>query len=109
MHAGLLNDFHYPVCGCDACDSSWQAEADDLERQVLAVAAGLYREIIEWRELDPWVGYSFTYTDGAKLRRIPRARHVARAFQRRRVDPPYGPRRMVRVAEGGFSTVISTA
>ena len=24
MHAGLLHDFHYPVCGCDACDSNWR-------------------------------------------------------------------------------------
>ena len=65
MHAGLLNDFHYPVCGCDACDSNWQGEADDLERQVLAIAAGHYRETIERRGVDPWVGYSFTLTDGA--------------------------------------------
>ena len=66
MHAGLLNDFHYPVCGCDACDSNWQAEADDLERQVLSVVTGHYRETIERRELDPWVGYSFTHDDGAR-------------------------------------------
>lgn len=65
MHAGLLNDFHYPVCGCDACDSNWQAEADDLERQVLAVVTGHYHETIERRDLDPWVGYAFTYPDGA--------------------------------------------
>jgi len=65
MHAGLLNDFHYPVCGCDACDSTWQTEADELERHVLAVVAGHYREIVERRESDPWVGYAFTYPDGA--------------------------------------------
>jgi hypothetical protein len=35
LHAGLLHDFHYPVCGCDACDSNWVAEADELEQQVL--------------------------------------------------------------------------
>lgn len=66
MHAGLLNDFHYPVCGCDACDSNWEGEADDLERQVLAVVAGRYRETVELRELDPWIGYAFTYPDGAR-------------------------------------------
>lgn len=65
MHAGLLNDFHYPVCGCDACDSNWQAEADSLERQVLAVVTGHYHETIERRDLDLWVGYAFTYPDGA--------------------------------------------
>lgn len=64
MHAGLLNDFHYPVCGCDACDSNWEGEADDLERQVLAVVAGHYRETVERRESDPWVGYAFTDPDG---------------------------------------------
>lgn len=66
MHAGLLNDFHYPVCGCDACDSNWQAEADDLEQQVLAVVTGHYHETIEQRDLDPWVGFAFTYPDGAR-------------------------------------------
>ncbi|WP_404474752.1 DUF6226 family protein [Microbacterium aerolatum] len=64
MHAGLLHDFHYPACGCDACDSTWEGEADDLEQQVLAVVAGNYRESIE-RGLRPWVSYAFTYSDGA--------------------------------------------
>jgi len=64
INAGLLNDFRYPVCGCDACDSTWEAEADDLERQVHAVVAGHYRESIDRRLGGPWVGYSFTYPDG---------------------------------------------
>lgn len=64
LHAGLLHDFHYPVCGCDACDSHWAAEADELEQQVLAVATGHYREGIE-RGLRPWVEYAFAYPDGA--------------------------------------------
>ncbi|WP_426515652.1 DUF6226 family protein [Diaminobutyricibacter sp. McL0618] len=64
MHAGLLHDFHYPVCGCDACDSNWQAEADELEHQVFAIVSGNYRETIE-RGLRPWVEYAYTYQDGA--------------------------------------------
>ena len=64
MHAGLLHDFHYPFCGCDACDSNWQAEADELERQVFAVVSGNYRENIT-RGLHPWVEYAYTYPDGA--------------------------------------------
>lgn len=64
MHAGLLHDFHYPVCGCDACDSNWQAEADELEQQVFAVVGGRYREKIE-RGLRLWVEFAFTYPDGA--------------------------------------------
>lgn len=63
MHAGLLHDFHYPICGCDACDSNWEAEADELERQVFAVVGGNYRETIT-RGLRSWVGYAFTYPGG---------------------------------------------
>ena len=64
MHAGLLNDFQYPVCGCDACDSTWEGEADDLERQVLAVVSGHYRERID-HGMRPWIAHSFTYPDGS--------------------------------------------
>lgn len=65
LHAGLLHDFRYPVCGCDACDSTWNLEADELERQVLAVVTGHYRETIE-RGFRPWVEHAFTYPDGAQ-------------------------------------------
>lgn len=44
LHAGLLHDFPFPVCGCDACDEAWPAVADDLEWHVGAVVAGGYRE-----------------------------------------------------------------
>lgn len=64
MHAGLLHDFHYPVCGCDACDSTWQAEADELERQVFAIVDGNYRETVQGG-VRPWVGYASTFPDGA--------------------------------------------
>lgn len=63
VHAGLLHDHPFPVCGCDACDSTWDAEADQLESQVLAVATGRFREGIG-RGLRPWVSYAFTYPDG---------------------------------------------
>ncbi|MBH0109982.1 hypothetical protein I6E81_07365 [Salinibacterium sp. NG22] len=66
LHAGLLNDFQYPVCGCDACDSTWDAESDDLERQVLAFVTGHYREGVERRLHGPWIRYSFTYADGGE-------------------------------------------
>lgn len=64
MHAGLLHDFHYPICGCDACDSTWQAEADELERHIVAIVSGSYRETIE-RGLRPWAAYGFTYPGGS--------------------------------------------
>ena len=46
VHAGLLHDFAFPICGCDACDSSWQHEADELERAVLSVVSGGYEETL---------------------------------------------------------------
>lgn len=64
VHAGVLHDFRYPVCGCDACDSDWATEADRLERDVLAVVAGRYREAVG-RGRRPSIGYSLTYPDGA--------------------------------------------
>ncbi|WP_204869861.1 DUF6226 family protein [Rhodococcoides corynebacterioides] len=78
VHAGLLHDFYFPSCGCDACDSTWQDEADGLERQVFAVVNGNYRESVK-RGLRPMVGYSFTFPDGASSGRtgsggIPAAR-----------------------------------
>ncbi len=63
MHAGLLHDFQNPICGCDACDSNWQAEADELEQQVFATVNGNYTETIE-RGLRPWVNYAFNYPNG---------------------------------------------
>ncbi|MFC4555305.1 DUF6226 family protein [Georgenia faecalis] len=68
LHAGLLHDFLHPICGCDACDSNWDVEADELEQHVLAVAAGHYRETIE-RGFRPWVEYAFTYPDGVSTGR----------------------------------------
>ncbi|SFO03199.1 DUF6226 family protein [Mycetocola miduiensis] len=65
LHAGLLNDFSYPVCGCDACDETWQSVAAEMEWQVLAVAGGGYRET--WRPgLLPSVTFSLDAVDGSQ-------------------------------------------
>lgn len=64
MRAGLLHDFRFPSCGCDACDSNWEAEAELLERQAFAVATGHYRETVE-RGFRPWCAHMFTYPDGS--------------------------------------------
>lgn len=64
MHAGLLHNFYYPVCGCDACDSNWEAEADELEQHVFATVSGNYRETIE-RGIRPRIDYAFNYPDGS--------------------------------------------
>ncbi|POH58824.1 DUF6226 family protein [Arthrobacter glacialis] len=44
VHAGLLHAAPAPTCGCDACDETLDTAADELERVVLAVAAGEYKE-----------------------------------------------------------------
>ncbi len=31
LHAGSLHDFHFPVCGCDACDGDLTSLAEELE------------------------------------------------------------------------------
>ncbi|KAA9150991.1 hypothetical protein F6B41_19305 [Microbacterium lushaniae] len=80
LHAGLLHDFHYPVCGCDACDSTWDAEADLLEQQVLAVVTGHYRESAE-RGFRPWVEHAFTHPDGASSGRTPARALPAERFR----------------------------
>lgn len=51
VHAGELLELLFPVCGCDACDESWETLADELEWQALAVAAGGLRESV--RDGDP--------------------------------------------------------
>lgn len=89
LHPGLLHDFTYPPCGCDACDLTWDTVADDLERQVFAVVTGHYRERIG-RGLRPWVAHASTYPDGARsggaparsipARRIRAARPVLRGL-----------------------------
>ena len=44
VHAGVLHDFAFPVCGCDACDETVETTADRMEMLVLSVAAGGYSE-----------------------------------------------------------------
>lgn len=89
LHAGLLHDFHHPACGCDACDATWETEADELERQVFGVVAGNYRESIE-RGSRPWVEYELTFPDGAssgrsRARDMPTRRLGAAAPTLRRI------------------------
>ena len=60
LHAGLLHDFPFPTCGCDACDETVEALADDLEDTVLAVVAGQFAETVSPSSSPPFdieVGY----------------------------------------------------
>lgn len=44
LHAGALHDFHFPPCGCDACDDDVAGLAAELEWTVHAVVGGRYFE-----------------------------------------------------------------
>ncbi|TFC82760.1 DUF6226 family protein [Cryobacterium sp. TMT3-29-2] len=64
LHAGLLHDFHFPACGCDACDDDVLSLAEELEWTVRTVVSGGYSERfgpgrgdwIECRLEEPGVG-----------------------------------------------------
>lgn len=56
LHAGVLHDFHFPFCGCDACDDDVAELAEQLEWTVRTVVSGGYSESIDlWPH--PWVKY----------------------------------------------------
>jgi hypothetical protein len=63
MFAGAVQEIRFPDCGCDACDESWNTQAEEMEWQALAVAAGNFSESIKigWK---PWVDVEI-YSDGA--------------------------------------------
>ena len=46
VHAGVLHDFPFPACGCDACDETWEQAADALEWTVRTVVEGGYAEAV---------------------------------------------------------------
>lgn len=82
IHAGVLTDFLHPVCGCDACDSSWGHETDEMERLVLAVTAGKFSESLRMG----WHGHEIESVDGtagssggSQSNGVPRARLRAAA------------------------------
>lgn len=64
VHAGVLHDFAYPSCGCDACDETASSESSRLESMVLSVAAGGYAERYPIGR-DRWAGYALVAADGS--------------------------------------------
>ena len=68
VHAGLLHDFSYPICGCDACDETWGSIADDLVDTVRAVVSGHYREYIRNADRSPWIGFDLGAPAGSGVR-----------------------------------------
>jgi Family of unknown function (DUF6226) len=65
VHAGLLHDFVYPMCGCDACDETWQVVADELESIVQIVASGGYREEVRRIGQQTRIACDLRATDGS--------------------------------------------
>jgi hypothetical protein len=65
VHAGLLHDFVYPACGCDACDETWQSVADELEWTVQDVVSGGYREEVRGMVREPWIWHRLIAQDGS--------------------------------------------
>lgn len=64
VHAGVLHDFSFPVCGCDACDETVRTTADRLEMLVLSVAAGGFAERYPVGRRR-WSEYALTAFDGS--------------------------------------------
>lgn len=64
VHAGVLHDFPFPVCGCDARDETAETTAERMEMLVLTVAAGGYSERypVGTRR---WSEYALTAFDGS--------------------------------------------
>lgn len=50
MKAGVLWEWAYPVCGCDACDEVWEPLAEQLEAAVFAITDGRFRESVHFRD-----------------------------------------------------------
>ena len=65
VHAGVLHDFVFPVCSCDACDETAETAAARLELLVLGVAAGGYSERYPVGGRRRWLGYALMAPDGS--------------------------------------------
>lgn len=62
IHAGVMHDFLYPTCGCDACDENWERMADSMEWDVGAVVTGGYSESAD----DMAVSFRLVGSDGSR-------------------------------------------
>jgi len=68
LHAGLLHDFPFPDCGCDACDETAETAASELEELSLTIAADGMKEWVNPKSFLS-VGYEISSADGTKRRR----------------------------------------
>jgi len=65
VEAGILRHSFFPHCGCDACDETWESQAEGLEQLVLAVADGGF-----WERPSPggssWVHTGHEHSEGGE-------------------------------------------
>ncbi|MEE6281396.1 DUF6226 family protein [Georgenia sunbinii] len=96
VHAGLLHDFGFPACACDACDETWQTQATELELHVTAVVAGRFGERVT-RGPRPWVHYAMADDEGSVssggvvATGVPAARRRAARARLRTLAGPWAP------------------
>ncbi|MFK0039977.1 DUF6226 family protein [Paenarthrobacter sp. NPDC090517] len=67
VRAGVLHDFPFPICGCDACDETAESEASRLEELTLGVAAGGFGERYPVGR-ERWAEYALFAADGSGRR-----------------------------------------
>ncbi|MFC7404107.1 DUF6226 family protein [Georgenia alba] len=74
LEAGELTTFHFPNCGCDACDEPLAVQVDELEQHAFAVVEGRFAEWVrvgaarwEWH----WIGLSDGEASGEGRSRMP--------------------------------------
>jgi hypothetical protein len=65
LRAGVLHDFRFPDCGCDACDEGIDYLLDELEQAVFAVTQGNLQESIKGRRRGS-IGYAMNFAGGSE-------------------------------------------
>ena len=90
LHAGVLRDFAYPACGCDACDEGIGVTLDRLEWTVFAVTDGNFRESVTGRRR-PWAGYEINtreQSESGSVRLVSLSKDRIKSASRRLADVP---------------------
>jgi hypothetical protein len=91
MCAGVLYDFAFPHCGCDACDEGIDYLLDEMEQAVFAVTQGNLQESISRRGTR--ATYELKRADGAasgRTRLDRRSKHRIKAAKDRLAKAPNG-------------------
>ncbi|THG32898.1 DUF6226 family protein [Naasia lichenicola] len=63
--AGVLAEFPFPTCSCEACDETWSTQVEQLEWSALVVAAGGFAERVRFGS-GGFFGYSLQNFEGGR-------------------------------------------